>query len=271
MAFLARSAGVGGTFLVVRLAANAIARLLDAQVAPPEVLGEAIGAIVAGATLAWLAGRLEGSRLQRGLALWTMAFASVAAVMIEGSAFAPALSPAERLPVALLLQVVVCAAVAGVAAVTSPDFDDRATAAHPAPRGIDAAEPRAFAVGIAAGALTYVIAYLVTGGLVYLLVTGPYYERHAGGLETPAPSIVLVVAALEGLLMAAAAVPVAKALPGPTSRRGLVAGLALWALGGLVPLLQVSALPDVIRVASAVEILLQKVPVGIVIARRFRR
>jgi hypothetical protein len=183
--------------------------------------------------------------------------------MIEGSAFAPALSPAQRLPVALLLQLVVCAAAAGVAVAISPASNEGAAVVYSGPRHLVG--------GIAAGALAYVIAYLVTGGLMYLLVTGPYYEGHAGGLETPAPTIVFAVAALEGLLMAAAAVPVAMALPGPTARRGLVAGLALWALGGLVPLLQVSALPDVIRVASAVEILLQKVPVGIVIARRFRR
>jgi hypothetical protein len=47
--------------------------------------------------------------------------------------------------------------------------------------------------------------------------------------------------------------------------RALACGLVLWALGGIVPLLQQASLPDVIRVASAAEIFVQKVPLGITV------
>lgn len=51
-------------------------------------------------------------------------------------------------------------------------------------------------------------------------------------------------------------------------------GLLLWALGGLVPLLQERRLPDVVRIASTIEILFQKVSLGLAevwLLRRSRR
>jgi len=228
-----------------------------------DMPGELVASTVVGVTLVALAALVDGTPAQRGAALSLVAFASVAAVQIEGAAFAPALSPVRELPLGLVLQLGVSAIVAGTAVRVVP----RPDAAPASPT------PAAFTYGraIATGAIAYVMAYLISGALMYLAITGPYYEAHEGGLQTPPTEIVLVVAVLEGLLMALASAPLVRALPGSTRARGAVGGLALWALGGLVPLLQVARLPDVIRAASAVEILFQKVPVGIVIARRLRR
>jgi hypothetical protein len=116
-----------------------------------------------------------------------------------------------------------------------------------------------------AAALVYVVAYFITGAINYLLVTGPYYAAHAGGLTRPEPSTVLAVAATEGFLLTLGAIPLARALTGSRRARALACGLALWILGAVVPLLQAASLPDVLRLASAVEIFFQKVPLGMAV------
>lgn len=261
-AVMGRALVVGLTYWLARVVADAaMQRLLGPE--PFDLVSEAVAAAVVAVTLVVVADRMDGSRFQRAAALALLSFGSAVALLIEGSAFAPSWSPVGRLPLGFLLQLGVSVLTGAVAAAVVPGSPSARPAASWSFRAVRSA--------VWGGAVTYVIAYLLSGALMYTLITGPYYRAHASGLETPAPFVVIVVAALEGLLMALATVPVAWALPGSARTRGLIAGIALWALGGLAPLLQVSRLPDVIRVASAVEILFQKVPVGIVIARRFRR
>lgn len=255
--FWIRAAGVSGVVLVGRIAAGSVLPAFAHAAQTLDLPGEVAGALISGVTLAWLAQRVQGSTWSRTSAIGLVAFISVAAVMIEGSAFAPLLSPPSRLAVTLPLQLLVYASAAGVAVMAVPTPQLAAASS--------VAGPRRLIAGAVAASAIYVGAYLVTGSLNYLLVTGPYYKSHAGGLTTPEPSVVIVVALAEGLMLALAAVPLARALPGSTRARALGCGIALWLLGGLVPLLQAATLPDVLRVASAVEILFQKVPLGVAV------
>lgn len=255
--FGTRTAAVTATVLVGRLLAEWAMQLLVRRSASLDLPGELAAAIASGVALTWVAGRLAGSRTVRLAATTLVAFVSVAAVMIEGSAFAPALSPIDQLRVGLVLQLGVCLAAAAVATAGTPAVKTAPASAHRAGLRL--------VVGVVAATVTYVVAYLVTGAVTYLLVTGPYYESHAGGLTTPAPPVVLAVAVVEGAMLTLATVPMARLLPGPRASRALACGLVLWLLGGLVPLLQAAALPDVLRVASAVEILFQKVPLGMAV------
>ncbi len=256
--FLVRATGVSVTVLLGRVAATATMQAVAGSSAAFDLPGEIGGALVTGVTLAWIARRARGTTWSRIAALALVAFVSVAAVMFEGSAFAPTLSPLGQLAAGLPLQLLICVAAAGVAVAGSQGTR--------APAASSRSGLRRLMLGAGAAAVIYVVAYLVTGALNYLLVTGPYYETHAGGLVTPEPSVVLAVALGEGLMLALAAIPLARALPGSTRARAISVGLVLWLLGGVGPLLQAATLPDVLRIASAVEILFQKVPLGMGVA-----
>jgi Na+/melibiose symporter-like transporter len=246
----------GGRFL-----AGAVAQALGVTSAAFDVPGELVAAVLVGATLAALAPRLAGKTLARTGALGLVLFVSVAAVMLEGSAFAPSLSPAAALPTGLALQLAVSLVTARVAVAVSP--------APAEPQGAPKLSLVRVAWRVGAAASVYVIVYFLIGAVSYALVTGPYYAAHAGGLTRPEPSLVLVLAVIEGFLMALGTIPLARRLAGSGQARGLACGLVLWVLGGVVPLLQASGVPDVVRVASAVEILFQKVPLGIAAVRLF--
>lgn len=256
-----RVLAVALTYALGRLAAAVAAAGVTGSSPSFDPAGEIAAAALVGASQAWLASRITGSSAQRTATLSGLLFASVAAVMIEGSAFAPTLSPSERLSVGLVLQLAVSVVTARVAVVSRGSV---ATAVAASDRGLPSLVAR-----LAGAALVYVVAYFATGAINYAVVTGPYYETNAGGLSTPAPMIVLVVALAEGLLLAVGAIPLATSFTGSWRVRALATGGALWVLGGLVPLLQETSLPDVLRVASAVEILFQKVPLGIAVAWLF--
>jgi hypothetical protein len=260
--------GVAASLVVA--AAFGLGRLLTPAPsrAPADVLAELTAALAVGVTLTWAASMAVGSPARRASALGLVLFASIAAVMLEGAAFAPSLSPIDRLPAGLAAQLVVSAAVAWVAAVAVPVRSARdvnpAHADLPA-RGRLPAVRVAVAVAVAGGAVVYVVAYFVSGSINYLLVTGPYYASHAAGLTRPDAATVLAVAMIEGVLLSIGVVPLSQAVPGSSRSRGMVCGLVLWSLGGLVPLLLQPGLPEAVRVASLVEILVQKVPLGLAV------
>lgn len=248
---------VAATYAAGRLLAGAVGQAIAPGSSGVELPSEVAAAVVVGATLGWLAPMVTGSSAARTGSLTVVLFASVAAVMLEGSAFAPSLSPIDRLPLELTLQLGVSLSTAAVAVALSSPTPGRPPASRPSILRLG--------WGVVASALVYVAAYFVTGAVNYALVTGPYYATHAGVLVTPPPSVVLAVAVIEGLALALGTVPLARRLAGPRWTRALVCGLTLWVLGGLVPLLQAASLPDVLRVASAIEILFQKWPLGIAV------
>ncbi len=249
------------TYGIGRFAASVTVGAANGSGPSFDPTGEIAAAAVVGASLPWLTRRVTGSSAHQTATLAALLFASVAAVMIEGSVFAPTLSPTNVLLVGLVLQLAVSLASAWVAVLAA----GKGASAMPG----NGRELRSVGSRLAGAVLIYVVAYFVTGAINYVLVTGPYYQAHAGGLTTSTPAIVLGVALTEGLLLTVGAIPLATTFAGSGRARALATGAALWILGGLVPLLQEASLSDVIRVASAAEILFQKVPLGIAVAWLF--
>lgn len=254
-----RALAIALVFWTARLIGGAAMSALTGAHALDPVAELAAGGIV-GVTLGWLVPRLRGSARTRVAIVGLALFVNVAAVMIEGAAFAPEDSPLSHLPQQLVSQALVGLVVAGAAVALLRRDGGDASAAEPE-RGV-----RWWVARLAATTSVYVVAYFVTGAINYVLVTGPYYQSHAGGLTTPALPVVFGVAILEGLLLSLGMLPLVRHLRGTRWGRGLSAGLVLSLLGGLVPLVQATTLPDIIRVASTIEILFQKLPLGVAVA-----
>jgi hypothetical protein len=228
----------------------------------PSPLAELIAGLVLGPMVAIVGERLAGSTGSRIAVLWLAVFTGVAAVMIEGAAFAPDLSPAAGLPLALLGQALVSLVVAATTVALIPAPGDRPQPAAIPPRRRSLIRPP---LRLAAAAFVYVLLYFVTGAINFLLVTGPYYETHSGGLAVPPPAVVGLVAVAEGFLLAIGLLPLARRLSGSRWERAIISGSFLFVLGGVVPLIVQPGLPDVLRLASAVEIFCQKFPLGIAV------
>ncbi len=226
-----------------------------------QIALEVAAGVLVALTLGPLARRMGGSLSRVFVALATVLFLSLAAVAFEGAAFAPESVPPSTLPVMLATDLVIAAIGAG--AIAAAFGLRRPVQALPAiPRRSWSSWLWRYLVS----AFTYVVLYFVTGSLNYVLVTHPYYETHVGGLVVPDPSTVLLVCVVEGAMFPLALLPLLYALPLSRRDAALAAGITLFVLGGLVPLITVSPLPVFLRVASAWEILAQKLPVGVVSA-----
>jgi hypothetical protein len=259
-----RAAAVALVYGVARSAAHQVAVVFGAR-----PLDEPIGAfalefgagIVVGLLLGAVARVLGGTWRRRLVALTTLIFLSLLAVMIEGAAFAPELQPPAALPSAAVMQLAV--AILTALAITS------LFAATPQSAKLPELPRRtrwSWLWRYGASAMSYVVLYFATGAVSYTLMTGPYYEAHVSGLVVPAPAVVLGVAVLEGALFPLAVLPLLYALPSSRRKRAIIAGAVLFVLGGLIPLLISSSMPIELRAASLAEILFQKFPAGVVTA-----
>lgn len=253
--FLARAFLIGLVFAVARAAAAGISTATRGDVLEALAVEVAAGTVV-GLWLAFLAARVDspGSRAVGVLA--TVVLVNLLAVMIEGAAFEPAAQPLSALPLDVALQLVVASAVAfaTIRLVPRPPVRNRhAVLRRPA---------IAWLGRYLTCVIVYVVLYFVVGAINFTLVTGPYYNSGAAGLVVPAPSVVLLVALVEGALLPIALVPLLYTLSGTPTRRALIGGMSLFVLGGIVPLILAPSLPMVLRVSSAVEILFQKFPAG---------
>jgi hypothetical protein len=115
----------------------------------------------------------------------------------------------------------------------------------------------------------YIALFYIVGGLNYELITRPFYEQQ-GGLAVPEAPTVLAVETIRGILIVASILPFI--LTSQTTRRRLMisAGLALFIVGGVVPLmLQAPTLPGFLLLASGWEIFFQLFPTGMTTAALF--
>lgn len=120
--------------------------------------------------------------------------------------------------------------------------------------------------------LAYVIFYFIFGSINYILVTKPYYETHAGGLDVPPVQVTLAAEVVRGALIALSVLPFLLTVPADKKRLGALTGLILFAIGGLVPLtMQVGVLPPFLLLASAWEIFAMNFSTGWVLARLLGR
>ena len=223
------------------------------------------GGVIAGISLASVAASMPASRT-RHLFVWgTLIFFNIASVAVEGYFFAPELI-GDALPALLVQQLIVALAAGWVVTVL---FASKESAAPipPVKRPFLSWTWR-FAVGI----LVYVVVYFIFGSLNYMLVTKPYYETHAGGLDVPPVQVTLAAEVVRGALIALSVLPFLHTFRADKRRTALTTGLLLFAIGGLVPLtMQVGALPLFLLIASAWEIFAMNFLAGIILARLLGR
>jgi hypothetical protein len=223
-----------------------------------------VASILLGLILAPIASRLTLTRRQHFVLWASLVFFNMGSVAIEGAYFVPELVPIP-IPVLLAQQgLAACGAALAIALV----FGDVGTAG---PSWTSALRTRTWPSWLgrfALASLCYLALYFVFGSLNYELVTKPYYDTHAGGLTAPEPSVVLAVQLVRAPLIVFSVLLFVLSARGTRRRLMVKSGWLLFAVGGIVPLvMQASALPLLLLVASAVEIFCQNFLTGATAAR----
>ena len=247
-------------------AASAITKLILSQsVDAGSLFWSFVGAAVMGLALGSLAASMPATPSRHMLVWGSAIFFNIASVTIEGRFFAPDLVQGSM--VVLLAQQLV------VAFVTTW-FIIKLFARSPESEPTELLQRSWFAWlwRFVVSALSYVFFYYFFGALTYLLVTGPYYESHAGGLDVPAQSIILQAELIRAPLMVLSIIPFLLNFHASKKRIAFLAGIILFAVGGVTPLLmQVSTLPLIVLAASTVEIFCGNMLLGWVSARLLGR
>lgn len=220
--------------------------------------------LLLGAILGPLAARLVLTRMQHFILWGSLIFFNLGAVAIEGAFFVPELVP---LPLPVLFAQQLLASV-GAALIIVLVF---AEVGRPGSSWADALRTRPWHSWLwrfLLSSFSYLVFYFIFGALNYSLVTGPYYETHAGGLTVPAPEVVLAAELVRAPLIILSILFFLLSVRGTRRELMIKTGWLLFAIGGIVPLvLQMSSLPLLLLIASAVEIFLQNFLTGAVAAR----
>ncbi len=226
-----------------------------------SLLWSFVGGTVIGLTLGLLASLMPATRMRHMLVWGTIIFLNIASVTIEGRFFAPNLVQGSM--AALILQQLIVAFAAtwliimlfAPIAETEPLAPIRRTWLSWLWRFV-------FSV------FSYIVFYYFFGAINYLLVTGPYYETHAGGLVVPAQGIILKAELIRAPMIVLSIIPFLLTFKGSKKHKTILTGIILFAVGGVAPLfMQINALPIVLVSASAVEIFFQNFLTGIVSTR----
>lgn len=227
----------------------------------PDTLGiSLLSGILIGATLAPIAARMAASRFRHWIVWASVLLLNALSLGIEGAFYAPTLSPMATMPIAwsahLLLQSLVTA---GLIAWL---FGQNAGLTTPNP-------PRkrawySWTWRFVVSAFSYLVFYFIFGAVNYTLVTKPYYAAHVSGLDVPAPQTVLMAEMVRAPLIVLSIVPLILLWKTRKPLLAVVCGIILFVIGGVVPLLLNTALPDLLRFASAIEIFFQNFLTGVV-------
>jgi len=219
-----------------------------------------VGGAIMGLFLGPIASSVLLSRLRHILVWGSVILFNLVSVIIEGYFFAPILI-GDSLPGLILQQILVAFITGGVITVL---FISRGTAVSISP------PTRSFfswSWRFVLAALSYLVFYFLFGALSFALVTGPYYESHAGGLEVPVLGTILTAELIRSVLIILSILPFLLSVQTGKKRLVLLSGLILFSVGGIVPLtMQVNALPLILLAASAVEIFFQNFSTGAVAA-----
>jgi len=235
--------------------------LLSESVDARSFLWPFVGSVTTGLVLGFLAGSMPAAWSRHMLVWGSIIFLNIASVTIEGRIFAPNLLKGSLI-VILIQQFVVALVTTWIIVRLFSLIVDSTTTTSIQHSWFS------WLLRFTLSVLSYIFFYYFFGALDYLLVTGPYYETHAGGLIVPAQKIIIQAELIRAVLIVFSVIPFL--LNFPTSRRGKMwlAGLILFAVGGITPLLvQVGSLPSVVLAASAVEIFCQNFFTGVVTAR----
>ena len=234
--------------------------LLGRQPQPGALGVSVLSGILIGLTLVPIAAQLETARLGQWVVCGSVLFLNMLSVAIEGGFFAPTLSLMFRMPGAwtayLLFQSL---ATAGLIAWL---FGQRPRLTTPEPQHERAWYSWAWRFLVSA--FSYLLFYFVFGAVNYALVTKPYYAAHVSGLAVPAPQTMLMAELVRAPLIVLSIVPLIVLWKGKKSVLAVLCGIVLFVIGGVIPLLLNTALPDLLRLASAVEIFFQNFLTGAV-------
>jgi hypothetical protein len=215
-----------------------------------------------GVFLGLLASRLTLSLGQYVLLWESLILFNLGSVTIEGAYFAPDL---VSIPIPMLIMQELLATIAAAFMITQ-----LFASTGPSMSWRSALRKRGWYSWIwrfLMSALSYLMFYLLLGGLNYQLVTKPYYESHAGGLTVPAAQVVFVVESIRSVLIVFSVFLFLLPMRGPRRQLIISTGWLLFAVGGIVPLiLQIGMLPLFLLAASAVEIFFQNFLTGVVAA-----
>ncbi len=219
-----------------------------------------LSGILIGVTLAPIAARMDTSHLRHWVVWGSVFFLNTLSVAIEGAFFAPTLSPLASMPVVwtayMLFQSLV------TAGLISWLFGQNTGSVNLAPlrRRSWFSWPWRFVVS----SFSYLLFYFSFGAINYALITKPYYAAHVSGLVVPPPQTVLVAEMVRAPLIVLSIVPLILTWTGKRSMLALAGGMILFVIGGVVPLLINTALPDLLRLASVIEIFFQNFLTGVV-------
>ncbi len=221
-----------------------------------------LSGILIGVTLGPVAARVPASRWSQWVVWGSVLFLNTLSLAIEGSFFAPSLSPMASMPVVWTAYVMFQSAISAglIAWLCGPSAG--ATTSNP---------PRhrtwySWAWRFVLSSFSYLLFYFVFGALNYALVTKPYYAAHVSGLAVPAPQTVLMAEMVRAPLIVLSIVPLILLWRGRKLTLAVVCGIILFVIGGVVPLLLNTALPDLLRFASAIEIFFQNFCTGLAAA-----
>jgi len=216
------------------------------------------GGTIMGIFLGSFASSMPLSRLRHILVWSSVILFNLVSVIIEGYYFAPHLIGDSL--TGLILQQIFAAFLTGWFITLLFTSSGSALPTTPPARSFISWSWR-----FAMSALSYLVFYFLFGALNFALVTGPYYESHAGGLEVPVLSTILIAELIRSVLIILSILPFLLSIKTGKKRLMLLSGLILFSIGGLVPLtMQVGALPFVLLAASAVEIFFQNFSTGTV-------
>ena len=227
----------------------------------PGGLGLALlSGILVAAAVAPIAIRLQVSRLRQWIVWSACLFLNSLSIAIEGAFFVPTLSHVRSVPVMwiafLLFQSLVTAGL-----ITWSFGGQAERMMQPAPQQ---RTWYSWAWWFVLSSISYLLFYFIFGAANYALVTRPYYAAYVSGLAVPAPKIVLIAEMVRAPLLVLSIVPLILLWRGKRSLLGMLCGIVLFVLGGVVPLLLNADLPDVLRLASGVEIFFQNFLTGLV-------
>ncbi len=219
-----------------------------------------LSGVLIGLTLSPIAARMQISRFLHWLVWGSVLFLNALSLGIEGAFFAPTLSPMVTMPVEwtayLLLQSV---ATAGLIAWLFGRNEGATTFSSVRKRPW-----YSWAWRFVASSFSYLLFYFIFGAVNYALVTKPYYAAHVSGLAVPPPQMVLLAETVRAPLIVLSIVPLILLWKGRKSVLAVLCGIILFVIGGVIPLLLNTALPDLLRFASAIEIFFQNFCTGLV-------
>ncbi len=251
-------AGYAGTLALTNLL---LSRGVDAQ----SLVWSFAGGAVIGLTLGLLAPFMPATWARHMLVWGSMIFLNIASVTIEGRFFAPDLVQGSMVTLILQQLLVAFAATWLIVKLFAP-------IAESAPTTPIRRSWFSWLWRFVVSALSYLVFYYFFGAITYLLVTGPYYETHAGGLVVPVQEVILKAELIRAPMIVLSIIPFLLTFRAGKKRMASLAGMILFAVGGATPLfMQVGALPLVLLAASAVEIFCGNFSTGVVTAHLLGR